>query len=299
MTKQQNADKCFNTIMELQGVDEFKAMVQRLRIFQQNKEKYSVSDVSLPNYLWVLPRGSDVSLLVKVLTEFLCEERMFVFRGNEKFLEFDLAYVSPDDSFTELDILDGAIKDAAGRRYEFKGVLCIHIDAWLGHMQEVHFKHILDYIEKKRGKLLTVFSVCNCDDSTATQIESALSPYVCIEIIKFGFPKAEELAELIDVEFMKPKGFTLANDAKKSLTDSIKRLSNEANFNGHKSIKRFAEGIILNILSSETCLSLITAETLEICGKISEQERFIKTRDSITRGSKTRKIGFVHEALVK
>jgi hypothetical protein len=36
MNRHESANKCFDAIMKLQGVDQFKAMVRRLRKFQQN-----------------------------------------------------------------------------------------------------------------------------------------------------------------------------------------------------------------------------------------------------------------------
>jgi hypothetical protein len=166
-------------------------------------------------------------------------------------------------------------------------------------MTESHFDNVLDYIENRRGKLLTIFSVCNCDESTTIQIESALSSHVCVETIRIGLPSAEELTEIVDAEFMKPKGFILSKGAKKRMTESLKRLSGEANFNGHKSIKQFAEGIIRNILKSNNCVPLITSDLLEICGKISEQESLVKTRNGIKRNCTARPIGFTHETFIR
>ena len=71
INRQKNADKCFDSIMKLQGVEEFKAVVERLRKFQQNKEKYSVPDVTLPNYLWVAKRGGGISSCINAFAEYL------------------------------------------------------------------------------------------------------------------------------------------------------------------------------------------------------------------------------------
>jgi hypothetical protein len=263
--------------MELQGVDEFKAMVQRLRIFQQNKEKYSVPDVTLPNYLWVAIRGGGISTCINSLAEYLYTAKIIEFTGIVKYFEYKLAYIAPDDFFSELTRLNNTISEIAGHHRYFRGLACINIDEWVHHTNETHFYKFLDYIASSNNKILAILYVHDNNKRIVESIESSLSSHIRFESVWFRFPAANELIDFIESRYFKQKSFSLASDAKLLLLDSIERLINGKNFNGFTTIKQLANDISYSLLTSSIDGYNITADMLTSFNRDSAYVKRIKT----------------------
>ncbi|MCL2665532.1 MAG: hypothetical protein FWE82_07965, partial [Defluviitaleaceae bacterium] len=173
INRHEQAEKCFNDIMNLQGVDEFKETIRRLRNYQENKEKYSISRVFLPNYFWVAKRGGGISTCVYALSEYLYNAKIIEFTGKVKFFEYRLAYTMPDDFFSELTRFDNTITETAGHHRYFRGIACINIGEWVQRTNEFHFLRFLDYIASKNDKILAVLFVHSNNKRMVESIESS------------------------------------------------------------------------------------------------------------------------------
>ena len=250
MNRHECANKCFDDIMTLQGIDEFKAMVQRLRKFQHNKEKYSMSDVTLPNYLWIAQRGGGISTCIDVFAEYLYYERIIEFTGIDKYFECKLAYISPEAFFSELVRLNNTISEIAGRHRYFRGLVCINIDEWVEHTDESHFYQFLDYIASSNDKVLAILYVHTTNKRIVRKIESSLSSHIRFETVQLRFPKVNELVEFIETKYFIRHGFCLAADARMLLKDSILRMVQGEHFNGFITIKQMANDILFSLLES-------------------------------------------------
>ena len=60
----------YQAIRELQGNDEFKKSVMRLRSFLERRGAMQAG-FTLPNHLWIARRGGGINTLVEVFAEFL------------------------------------------------------------------------------------------------------------------------------------------------------------------------------------------------------------------------------------
>jgi len=277
MYRQEYADKCFNTIMELQGVDEFKTLIQRLNKFQQNKEKYSVPDVTLPNYFWVAIRGGGISTCLNLLSEYLYITKIIEFTGIVKYFEYKLAYIAPDNFFSELTRFNNTISEIAGHHRYFRGLACINIDEWIHHTNEIHFYKFLDYIASNDNKFLSILYIHDNNKRIIESVESSLSSHIRFEYVLFKFPNANELIDFIELKYFKKKKFSFTDDAKLLLMDSIERLINGKNFNGFTTIKQLANDILYSLLTSNINGYNITADMLTGFNKDSTYVKRIKT----------------------
>lgn len=250
MSMQASADKCFDAIMELRGVDEFKEMVRRLRRFQQNTEKYSIASVALPNYLLVARRGGGVSTCVNALAEYLYSAKIIEFTGVVKHFEYKLAYIDPDAYFSELAILDNTLSEIAGHHRYFRGLACIDIDEWVQHTNEVHFYKFLEYIEDRNDKFLAILCIHADNKRVVESLESSLSSYIRFESVTLRFPTAEELVDFIEKVCFKQHGFYLSDDARALLMESIGSIINGKHFNGFTTIKQLANDILYSLLTA-------------------------------------------------
>ena len=273
--------------MDLQGVEEFKALAQRLRTFQQNKEKYSISEVTLPNYLWIAKRGGGISTCNNAFAEYLYNARMIEFTGVVKYFEYKLAYIEPESFFSELTRLNNTISEVAGHHRFFRGLAGINIDQWINRTDEQYFNQFLDYIASKNDKILTILYVHTDSKRVIENIESSLSSYIRFESIRFRFPNANELVNFLDTKYFKCHEFYLAEDAKLLLTDSIESIINSKHFNGFATIKQLAKDILYSLLTSDISRREISAELLASFTKESSYVRRIKTL-----GGTERTIGF-------
>jgi hypothetical protein len=262
MKLSENTDKYYQAIMELDGEDDLKTLAKRLRTFQQNCEKYSISGIALPNYLWVAKRGVGVTTRLSALSDYLYEAKLFEFTGNIKFFEFLLSYVNPDSDFTELTRLNNVITEIAGHHRYFRGVACIDIGEWMPHTGESHFHTLLDYLRMKNDKLLTVFCVYSSDRRGIGTLEAALSSYMRIETVTLKFPEPGKLAGMIEEKYIAQHGFSLSAGARKLLADSLEEITAGRNFNGYITIRKMANDILYSVLTANISKNVITAGML-------------------------------------
>jgi len=270
--------------MDLQGGEEFKTLVQRVRTFQQNKEKYSVSEVTLPNYLWISKRGGGISTCINAFAEYLYNARMIEFTGIVKYFEYKLAYIPPEAFFSELTRLNNTISEIAGHHRYYRGLACINIDQWINYTEESYFNKFLDYIASKNDKILAILCVHSDDKRAVKNIESSLSSHIRFESIKFRFPNADELVGFLDAKYFKHHEFCLTEDAKLLLTDSIEEILNGKHFNGFITIKQLASDVLYSLLTSEICQNEISANMLTSFTRDSSYIKRIKALAGVNRG---------------
>jgi hypothetical protein len=263
--------------MQLQGADDFKATVERLRRFKQNKDKYSLSGIELPNYLWVAKRGGGISTCLNRFTEYLHASRIIEFTGIVKFFEYKLGYIAPDFFFSELTRLNNTISEIAGHYRYFRGIACINIDEWAQHTNETYFLKFLDFIASNNDKVLTVLYVHTGNKRVVEGIESSLASHIRFETVWLRFPEADELVGYIEGKYFGKRGFHFADDAKQLLTESIKTIINGKNFNGFITIKQLSNDILYSLFTSDISENEITAAMLSAFSKDSNYIKRIKS----------------------
>jgi hypothetical protein len=209
-------DECYDAIMGLQGAEAFKRLAARLHTLTENKAARSI-DMPVPNLLWIAGRGAGVSTCLTLFAEYLAATQIITFRGDVKSFEYKLKYTAPHMPFFELDRLHTAISENAGHRSDYCGLICIDINDWKKHVNEVHFLKFLDYIANAGGKILTIFCVNTDDESVIESVEAALASCVRVETLRIQMPEAGELVTLAEDKYMVPNGFRFTKNARKLL----------------------------------------------------------------------------------
>ena len=271
------------------GVNELQAVIQGLQNLRLNKEKYPALDVTLPNYFWVAKRGGGISTSVKAFAEYLYATKIIEFTGKAKFFEFKLAYTAPDVFFSELTRLDTTISEIAGHHRYFKGLACINIDEWIQHTNEAYFHTFLAYLASLNGKILTIMYVHSDNKREVDSIASSLSSHIRFDLVWFKFPYAEELVDRMEREYFKQKGFSLTEDAKSLLLDSIREIIYGEHFNGFTTIRQLADDILFSMLTANVEDYEITADKLAGFNRDSAYIKRIKT----FVGCKKKVVGFI------
>jgi len=275
--RQQSADKYFDAVMNLQGADDLKKTVQHLSKFQQNKERFSVPNVTLPNYLWVIKRGGGISTSLNAFAEYLYAAKIIEFTGIVKYFEFIPAYTKPDEYFSELTRLNNTISEIAGHYRYFRGIACIIINEWINNTNEANFSKMFDYLANHNDKIISIFCVHANNKQVVERIESTISTYMRFETVNFRFPNAEELTKFIETKYFEPCKFSITEDAKVLLKESIENIIEGKNFNGFITIKQIANDILYSLLTSNICSNKISSEMLSDFNKESAYISRIKS----------------------
>jgi len=281
-----DTDNHFDAIMQLHGAEELKGAVARLRKFQENKSKYSVSDARLPNHLWVAKRGGGVTTCLNAFAEFLYAAKTIEFAGIVKYFEFTPIYISPNEYLSGLTRLNNILTEIAGHNRHFKGIACIVIDEWLEHTNEPNFKKIIDFVEHLQDKIMTVFVAHTGNRRFVENAESAISSYMRCETVTLRFPDTDELVAHIETKYLGRHGFVLAGDAKSLLAESIAEMAKSQNFYGFKTISQLAGDVIYSLLASDLDGNEISAGML---GGFAKNSTYIKRMKTSNYG---RTMGF-------
>jgi len=271
------ADPHFDAIMQLQGAEEFKQLVQRVRKFQENKVKYSVPDARLPNYLWFARRGGGITTCVTAFSEYLHAAKIIEFSGIVKYFKFIPAHTAPHAYFSELTRLNNTLTEIAGHHRHFKGIACIILDDWLEYTTEIHFNNLLYFCASISDQVVTVFCAHTDNRREMEAVESAIMSYMRCETVSLRFPGTGELVKFIEEKYFAKHHFCFTEEARSLLAESIAEITTGRYFAGFKTIHHLASDIIHGLLTSDLNGGEITAEMLREFFKDSAYMKRLKT----------------------
>ena len=269
------ANKYYDKIMTLDGIDDFKKIVEKWSNLSSNITKYPTpAPVLLPDMLWVASSGAGKTNLLRLMSEFLYSQgNLMDFYGDVKFFEFYMEYCPPRSPFTEIRRLIDNVSDAAGFRNEYKGIIYIDVSEWVNHFEEKHFISFMEYIAANSKNWLIVLAVNPVDEVSIKNFEAFVSMYLRIEKVVLTVPEAESLA-LYAENLLKDYDLTLVADAKEVLINSINELRKNKYFDGYKTVIMLCQDIIYSVFSRPTNrTTLLNAQDI---AEFSQESEYIK-----------------------
>lgn len=279
----------FEQIMEFKGADELKTLVRSWDVLSDNISKRSFdAPIVLPDLFVYTQQGYGNTKLLNLLSEYLdSKENLMSFYGDVKFFEFELEYCEPDHKFSELYRLIDSIQAAAGFRCEFKGIIRINLDDWVGHHKEEHFLDFLRFLQSNTAYWMIFFTLSNETETEETKaMESIISMFLRIEKITLHMPSDEELVGFASVGFAK-YGLELDEGAKKLLEESIAVLRKNQYFSGLRTISHLCSDIVYSVFSESNDVgNVITAEMLKDFSADSDyiKRTLVKIKETVTLG---------------
>ncbi len=206
--------------------------------------------VILPDIFLVSKSGSGRTLLLKLLSDFLAEkENLLDFYGDVRYFEYYLSYCSPHEKFTEIVRFMDEVECAAGFRSEYRGIIFVHIDEWLGHCEERYFINFLEYLADNSDGWLIVFSVDgSADEAELSRLRSVVSAFLRIESISIAPPTSKMLLQYLE-ERIAVCGLTLDEGAREVLSQSIDLIKETKLFDGFKTVKMMGYDIAYSVYS--------------------------------------------------
>ena len=255
----------YTTIMNAPLCDDAKALICKWHTLSDNmRAADNRLPILLPDLFWIVPSGAGKTTFLRTLTDYLqAEDNLMDFYGNIDVFEFLLGYCPASQPFTELQRLMDTIKSAAGFRNEYRGVICIDIEEWIGHYKEKHFITFMEYLAANSEHWLIVLCVSPDKDNLLHDLQAFLSMYLRLETIRMELPSDERLVAYLEI-LLGDYGFSLDEQAKTLLQHTFAALRKNSHFDGYKSAQLLAKDIVYHLYSADALpAQTLTAATLE------------------------------------
>lgn len=241
----------YDEIMALNGMESFKDLIRSWNRFSDNIRKFNAKKgLVVPDLLWVADNGIDRSGLLKLLTSYLEQSGNLIdFYGNVKCFEHYIEYVPTKDNFHEIEKLVEKIRDAAGFRSEYKGLLSLELTEWVGHFHEENFINILKFLATVDDDIMFIFNIRNYDPLAVQQLLELLVLFFRLEVVEMKLPDSEQLATYVKGEIA-GYGLNLEIDAEALVVGSVEKLRADQYFAGYEMLDRLAEDIVYSVYTS-------------------------------------------------
>lgn len=241
----------YNAIMALHGLEDFKDVIDQWQRLSDNVYKFHAKQgLVLPNMLWSSDNGIDNDNLLSLLTGFLVSAgNLLDFYGSVKCLEYYLSYVPKEKEAFEIEKIGEKIRDAAGFRSEYRGVLSIDVSEWMDHFHENHFINVLKYLASMDEDILYVFHIPNYNQKAVEQLMQMLVMFFRIQSIEMHLPDSEELGNYIKGEIAE-YGLNLDAEAEAMVVSSVNRMREDKYFAGYTMLNRLASDIVYSVYTS-------------------------------------------------
>lgn len=194
------------------------------------------------------------------------------FEGNCDFFYFDLRYVAPFDmNFKELKRLQGTAAEAAGRRNEFRGYICMNLSAYITHEREDYFDKALYFLADMNEEWNYIFFVDNAKYKSARDLVAhVLNVFLCANIP----------CQVVGVE------------EKKSILNIVKSVCSEQNVDFAPTV----EALLCDLMTQGVCNENIVTALIRDVGwnygariSMSMLFDFLSNRDSVIKYMLTEK----------
>ena len=250
----------------LAGSKSLKTLIKKWDILSSNLSTYRSDDpILLPDLFVISQSRGRTSELVYGLSQYLrTHKNLMEFSGDVRYLEFMLNYCKPGEEFTEIRRLIDEISAAKGFRRDFKGIVHIQIDGWLGHQEESYFLDFLDYLAHNTSNWLVILSVIEGrKKEEVVALETVLSMVLRIEKISLKNLSAETYMKDVE-DHLKDYDLELDEEARQLLHKSIEALRKNRYFDSSYTIKLFCRDIVYEVYSRKICRThLLTAEDVK------------------------------------
>jgi len=233
------------------GYADFLALLEKWDNLSGNiKSLPKGAPVILPDIFLVSRSGTGRTLMLKFLSDFLLEkENLLDFYGDVRYFEYYLSYCPPHEKFDEIVRFMDEVRSAAGFRSEYRGIIFIHIDEWLGHAEEKYFKSFLEYLADNSDGWLIVFSVDGSgDEEEISHLLSLVSAFLRIEQVSIAPPTSRTLLQYLE-ERLALFGLSIDGGARELLSETIDTIKGMRLFDGFKTVKMLSYDIAYSVYS--------------------------------------------------
>lgn len=121
---------------------------------------------------------AEAESLIRMLAEEARRRKPGTFAGKTSCVYFKFPYVPPCEQFRELRHLILRIRENTGLRANFRGVVAIEMDEWIGHEREEYFTVLLKYLYDHRTYWRIAAILNRCTTSQINRFLTCCSTYM-------------------------------------------------------------------------------------------------------------------------
>ena len=271
----ENMNRYYEEIQKVRGAEELRAIVEKWEKLASNLKGRSFgAPIVLPDIIMYTEHGFGNSEILGLLAEYLDSKKVLMdFAGDVKLFEFAMNYCPPEQPFSELARLMDSVRVVAGYRNEFKGVVRIALDQWVGHHSEKYFLELMEYLTAHTNDWLIVLTISTKSEEKAKKLEATASMFLRTEVVHMRLPGAEYLAEYAG-DYIGQFGIALDTSAVDVLTKTIEKLCKIKHFHSYRTVEMLCNDIVYYVMSeAETPKIVLSAEDII---KFSEDSDYIK-----------------------
>ena len=257
--------KEYDAIMALSGAEELHALIRKWETLSDNLSTRNVgAPILLPDLLMYTRPGYGNTTLLRLMADYLeSKKNLMDFFGDVKFMEFMLNYCPPEEPFTELYRLIEEIRDAAGFRSGFRGIVRININEWVGHHEEKYFLDFMEYMASNSQEWLNVLTISQGPNAKTRELEALISMYLRIEIVALHLPQTDVILDRI-ASWLADYGLTVDESGRELLRGSVDKLRENKHFDGMHTIRLLCSDIVYNYYSNaENESPVLSADSLK------------------------------------
>ena len=145
------------------------------------------------------------------------------FAGLMPCVYFKMPYIQPCDSFQELRRLILRVRENTGLRAEFRGIVAIEANQWLGHEREEYFTVMLKYLYDHRDIWRTVMVLNDCKPAQLQRFAAVCAHYMTPNLVHIRlFEDAQVLCGMIQSAFEK-RGARISPAAASMLSEALRK----------------------------------------------------------------------------
>lgn len=276
---------------EEKGFGELAALVKRWETVSENISKRPTNaPIVLPDLFVYTHSGYGNTEILFLLAEYLeSKKNLMSFCGDVKFFEFKLEYCRPEANFSELYRLMECTEAAAGFSNQYKGIIRINVNSWVGHQNEKHFIDFLKYLQVNTAHWFVILTLSKEEENEKTRgMEAVVSMFLRIEKITLRAPDDKELVEYAADRFSE-FGLTLDEGAKQLLQKSIGVLRGNKYFYGFHTVTEMCNDIVYALYSRTSPVDKVI--TSEMLGDFAPESEYVKR--TVIKIKQTISLGFL------
>ena len=281
--------KSLDRIDQLRGMEEFKALGHRLQRVAENKRSLPMSQIQLPNYLFIEAPGCGVTTHIRMITDLLQELRLTPFEGDRRYFE----WVLDENTFKEkggFERLLDEITVMAGFHSAFKGVIGLEIDAWQDRADADEFTRLLDLADDHLGQILFIFIVQMRQQGDPDALIRRLSAEMPLEVVHCPLPSTDDMAMYLG-DFLRRRHFRVSLATVERLKTLLPELTKSKAFDGFQTLDNLADEIVYRFCAAadRSESQLIEPDDIEF---IAEPGGYIERLSNRGGKNRRRSIGF-------
>ena len=234
-------------IRQLRGMDEFKALAERLMHVAENKARHPMSRIQLPNYLFIEAPGCGVTTHIRMLTDLLYELNLTPFEGERRCFEWVLdRNAFSDEASVSGNAFDQLLKEMlamAGFHESFCGVIGLEMDDWQRCANSRELTRLFDLVDDRMGQIVFVFVVQQQENGDPDALIHRISAEMPLEVVHCPLPSADDMAQYL-ADFLRRRHFSVAPGTAEAIRAFIPALMKTDVFDGFQTLDNLADEIV-------------------------------------------------------